>query len=138
MRDYTHSKEIRSYNMSRIRSKDTKPEEIVRKFLFSKGLRYRKNDRRYPGCPDIILPKHRTAIFVNGCFWHCHEGCSDFVLPKSNKDYWVPKLEKNQKRDEENYTVLKNDGWNVLVIWECELKKDVRDKRLGLLYQQII
>jgi len=95
MRDNAHSKEVRSNNMSRIRSKDTKPEEIVRKFLFSNGFRYGKNDRRYPGCPDIVLPKHKTMIFVNGCFWHCHEGCSDFILPKSNKDYWVPKLEKN-------------------------------------------
>jgi DNA mismatch endonuclease (patch repair protein) len=94
MANYAHSKEVRSYNMSRIRSKDTKPEEIVRKFLFSKGFRYRKNDRRYPGCPDIVLPKYRTVVFINGCFWHCHEGCSDFVIPKSNQGYWVPKLEK--------------------------------------------
>jgi DNA mismatch endonuclease (patch repair protein) len=137
MRDYAHSKEVRSYNMSRIRSKDTKPEEIVRKFLFSKGLRYRKNDRRYPGCPDIILPKHRTAIFVNGCFWHCHEGCSDFVLPQSNQHYWLPKLEKNQKRDKENYIALIEEGWSVIIIWECELKKVVRDERLEQLYLEI-
>lgn len=138
MANYAHSKEVRSYNMSRIRSKDTKPEEIVRKFLFSKGFRYRKNDRRYSGCPDIVLPKYKTVIFINGCFWHCHEGCSDFVIPKSNQDYWKPKLEKNCKRDEENYTVLKNSGWNVLVVWECELKKDIRDRRLEQLYQQIV
>jgi DNA mismatch endonuclease (patch repair protein) len=137
MADYAHSKEVRSYNMSRIRSKDTKPEKIVRKYLFSKGFRYRKNDRRYSGCPDIVLPKYRTAIFINGCFWHCHEGCSDFIIPKSNQEYWVPKLEKNRKRDEENYTVLRNNGWNVLVVWECELKKNIRDGRLEHLYQQI-
>jgi DNA mismatch endonuclease (patch repair protein) len=137
MANYAHSKEVRSYNMSRIRSKDTKPEEIVRKFLFSKGFRYRKNDRRYPGCPDIVLPKYRTIIFINGCFWHCHEGCSDFVIPKSNQDYWVPKLEKNRKRDEKNYAILRNSGWNVLIVWECELKKASRDERLEQLYFQI-
>ncbi|MDF2523774.1 MAG: vsr, partial [Clostridiales bacterium] len=84
----------RSYNMSRIQSKNTKPEEIVRKYLFSKGLRYRKNDKRYPGHPDIVLPKYKTAVFVNGCFWHMHE-CNAFVLPKSNTNYWLPKLMRN-------------------------------------------
>ena len=86
-----HSKEERSYNMSRIRSKNTKPEEMVRKFLFSKGLRYRKNDKRYPGHPDIVLPRYKTIIFVNGCFWHMHEGCSRAVQPKSNEEYRLPK-----------------------------------------------
>ncbi len=133
-----HSKEIRSYNMSHIRSQNTKPENIVRKFLFSKGLRYRKNDKRYPGHPDILLPKYKTAVFINGCFWHCHESCPDFVLPKSNQDYWEPKLEKNRKRDEENYAALRKDGWNVHIVWECELKKAVRDERLEQVYQQII
>ena len=137
MADHVHSKEVRSYNMSRIRSKDTKPEEIVRKFLFSNGFRYRKNDRRYPGCPDIVLPKYRTAIFINGCFWHSHEGCPDFVLPKSNQTYWVPKLERNRKRDEDNYEALRKDEWNVHIVWECELKKAVRDERLDLLCLQI-
>ncbi|KUO63548.1 MAG: very short patch repair endonuclease [Gracilibacter sp. BRH_c7a] len=134
----THSKETRSYNMSRIRSQNTKPEAMVRKFLFSTGLRYTKNDKRYPGHPDILLPKYRAVVFINGCFWHCHEGCPDFVIPKSNKDYWVPKLEKNQKRDEENYSALRKAGWSVLIVWECELKKDFRDKRLEQLYHQIL
>lgn len=134
----THSKETRSYNMSRIRSRNTKPEAMVRKFLFAKGLRFRKNDKRYPGHPDILLPKYRAAVFINGCFWHCHKGCTDFVTPKSNQDYWIPKLEKNCKRDEENYAALRKAGWNVLVVWECELKKDFRDKRLELLYHQIL
>jgi DNA mismatch endonuclease (patch repair protein) len=138
MADYAHSKEVRSYNMSRIRSKNTKPEEIVGKFLFSKGFRYRKNDKRYAGCPDIVLPKHRTVIFINGCFWHSHEGCSDFVIPKSNQDYWVPKLVKNRERDKENYEALRKDGWHVLVVWECEMKKSVKDKRLELLCHQIL
>ena len=134
----THSKETRSYNMSRIRSRNTKPEAMVRKFLFSKGMRFRKNDKRYPGHPDILLPKYRVAVFINGCFWHSHEGCPDFVIPKSNQDYWVPKLVKNRERDEKNYEALKKDGWNVLVVWECELKKAVKDKRLELLYHQIL
>ena len=95
-----HSKEVRSYNMSRIRSKDTKPEEVVRKYLFSKGLRYRKNDKRYPGCPDIVLPKYKTVIFINGCFWHMHDNCSGFVMPKSNLEYWIPKLTRNKKRED--------------------------------------
>lgn len=132
-----HSKETRSYNMSNIRSMDTKPETLVRKFLFLKGLRFRKNDKRYPGQPDILLPKHKTTVFINGCFWHCHEGCNDFVIPKSNQDYWEPKLEKNRKRDKENYALLKKNGWNVLIVWECELKKTTKDIRLDRLYVQI-
>ncbi|KAF5030289.1 Very short patch repair protein [anaerobic digester metagenome] len=132
-----HSKETRSYNMSRIRNKDTKPETMVRKYLFSKGLRFRKNDKRYPGHPDILLPKYKAAVFINGCLWHCHEGCPDFVLPKSNQDYWVPKLEKNRRRDEENYAALREDGWNVFIVWECELKKDTKAERLEQLYLEI-
>lgn len=133
----THSKETRSYNMSRIRSKDTKPETMVRKYLFSKGLRFRKNDKRYPGHPDILFPKYKAAVFINGCFWHSHENCPDFVLPKSNQDYWVPKLEKNRRRDEENYAALRNDGWEVFIVWECELKKDTKAERLEQLYLEI-
>ena len=116
-----HSVEQRHYNMSRINSKNTKPEEIVRKFLFSHGFRYRKNDKRYPGHPDIVLPKYKTVIFVNGCFWHMHD-CKEFVLPKSNLDYWLPKLERNKQRDKENVKKLQSLGWNVIVVWECELK----------------
>jgi len=138
MAKYVHSKEVRSYNMFRIRSKNTKPEEIVRKFLFSKGFRYKKNDKRYSGCPDIVLPKHRTMIFINGCFWHCHEGCADFVIPKSNQEYWIPKLEKNHKRDEENYSVLRKAGWSVIIVWECELKKEKRERTLVDLIDRII
>ena len=133
-----HSPEIRSYNMSRIKSINTKPEEIVRKYLFSKGLRYRKNDKRYAGKPDIVLPKYRTIIFVNGCFWHCHAGCSDFVVPKSNQKYWLPKLERNRLRDKANEESLKQDGWHVIVVWECELKKRSREERLEKLYKEIV
>jgi DNA mismatch endonuclease (patch repair protein) len=124
--------------MSKIHSQDTKPEAIVRKYLFKHGLRYRKNDKRYPGKPDIVLPKFHTVLFVHGCFWHCHEGCSDFVIPKSNTDYWLPKLQRNRQRDEANINTLKSAGWRVLVIWECELKKPVREERLRLLFETII
>lgn len=125
-----HTKEIRSYNMSRIRSTDTKPEEIVRKFLFSKGFRYRKNDKRLPGSPDIVLKKYKTVIFVNGCFWHCHEGCPKYVFPKSNQEYWKEKLNKNKNRDIKNTEKLKQLGWKVIVVWECEVKKNCRDETL--------
>ena len=132
------SKEARSANMAKIRGSDTKPEEIVRKFLFSKGLRFRKNDKRYPGKPDIVLPKYKTAVFVNGCFWHCHKGCKDFSIPKSNTDFWETKLSGNVKRDESNYTKLKTGGWCVIIVWECELMNNVRDERLERLYREII
>lgn len=114
--------EARSRNMSHIRSVNTKPEEKVRKYLFSKGYRYRKNDRKLPGCPDIVLPKYKTVIFVNGCFWHKHN-CSRFVWPSSNKEYWIPKITANVERDNRNYETLTNMGWKVIVVWECELKK---------------
>ena len=118
-----HTKEIRSYNMSRIRSKNTKPEEMVRKYLFSQGFRYRKNDTRLPGKPDIVLPKYKTVIFVNGCFWHKHENCKYYVWPKTNEDFWRTKISANVSRDQENIKLLSELGWNVIVIWECELKK---------------
>ena len=133
-----HSKEIRSYNMSQIRSKNTKPEEIVRKYLFSKGFRERKNDKRYPGRPDIILPKYKTAIFVNGCFWHMHDGCPKFIMPKSNIEYWKPKLERNKRHDIENKITLEKQEWKVIVVWECELKKDNKEDRLRRLVEEIV
>ena len=125
-----HSKETRSYNMSRIRSKNTKPEEIVRKHLFLQGFRYRKNDSRLPGKPDIVLPKYKTVIFVNGCFWHGHTGCRYFVWPKSNVDFWRSKIGGNIERDSTNYTRLTDMGWRILVIWECELKKSCINETL--------
>lgn len=132
-----HDKETRSYNMSQIRSVNTKPEETVRKFLFSRGFRYRKNDRRFPGKPDIVLPKYRTVIFVNGCFWHGHNGCRYFVMPKSNTDYWKNKIERNIVRDRKNIELLKQQGWKVIVIWECQLKKGIRDDTLCKLEDKI-
>lgn len=132
-----HSPEIRSYNMSMIHGKDTKPEEKVRKYLFSHGFRYRKNDKRLPGKPDIVLPKYQTLIFVNGCFWHCHNGCSSFVFPKTNIEFWDKKLSENVQRDKKNYERLTNLGWHVCVVWECELKKDSFDSRMGNLVNEI-
>ena len=123
--------------MSRIRSSNTRPEEIVRKHLFSQGFRYRKNDKRYPGKPDIVLPKYKTIVFIHGCFWHSHIDCADFVQPKSNQDYWLQKLKRNKLRDADNIAELKNRGWDVIIVWECELKKAVRDERLIRLCDEI-
>lgn len=125
-----HSPEKRSYNMSRIHAKGTKPEETVRKCLFSKGFRYRKNDPHLPGKPDIVLPKYKTVVFVNGCFWHRHEGCKYFVWPKNNAEFWRKKIMSNVERDNRNYSELKEKGWSVVVIWECELK-DRRSETLS-------
>lgn len=116
--------EHRSWNMSRIKGKDTKIEIKVRQYLFSKGFRFRKNDKRYPGKPDVVLPKYKTVIFVNGCFWHQHPGCVQSRLPKSNLKYWKAKMEKNVINDELHQKQLKEMGWTVKTLWECELKKD--------------
>ena len=119
-----HSPEVRSYNMSRIKGKDTKPEEIVRKYLFAHGFRYRKNDPRLPGKPDIVLPMYRTCILVNGCFWHGHQGCIYFVWPKNNEEFWRNKINGTIERDRRQYRELEDLGWRILIVWECELKKD--------------
>lgn len=132
-----HSKEVRSYNMSQIKSKENKPEVLVRKYLFSKGLRYRKNVKTLPGCPDIVLPKYKTVVFINGCFWHMHEGCPKFVWPKSNEEYWINKILRNKQRDEVGKKSLENLGWKVIIVWECELKKTKIEERLNLLIKQI-
>ena len=131
-----HTKSQRSYNMSRIRSTNSKPEEVVRKYLFSQGFRYRKNDKRYPGKPDIVLPKYMTVIFVHGCFWHMHD-CGRFVWPSSNVDYWEKKINGNINRDKEHTEKLQADGWKVLTVWECELKKKVCEQRLSALVEEI-
>lgn len=119
-----HSPETRSFNMSQIKGKNTKPEELVRRYLFSQGFRYRKNVSTLPGKPDIVLPKYKTCIFVNGCFWHKHEGCKYFVWPKNNAEFWKKKITGNVERDLRQQNELRLLGWNVVVIWECELKKD--------------
>ena len=133
-----HNKKVRSYNMSRIKGKNTKPEELVRKYLFSKGFRYRKNYRKLPGSPDIVLPKYRTVIFVNGCFWHGHKGCNYFVWPQNNADFWKAKIEANIERDIRKENDLINRGWNVITIWECQLKPSIRDETLKSLCKELV
>ncbi len=116
------SKQERSVMMSKIRSNNTKPEILLRKALFVKGFRYRINDKRLQGKPDIVLPKYRTVIFVHGCFWHNHKNCKRAHLPKSNIEYWKNKLKTNEERDAKNQEILKKSGWNIIVVWECEIK----------------
>ena len=124
------SKDARSYNMSRIRGKNTKPEEIVRKYLFSRGFRYRKNDKHLPGTPDIVLPKYKTAIFINGCFWHGHEGCKYFIWPQNNAEFWHDKISTNKARDVKKHQELRSLGWNVEIFLECQLKPAYRENTL--------
>ena len=131
-----HSKEARSMNMSHIRSTNSKPEEKVRKYLFSCGLRYRKNDRRLPGRPDLVFPKYKTVVFVNGCFWHHHD-CGRFVWPLSNEEYWRRKINRNTERDEQNNRQLTSLGWKVITVWECQLKGAAAGLHLKKLYQDI-
>lgn len=133
-----HSPETRSYNMSRIKNKNTKPEEMVRHFLFAEGFRYRKNVSTLPGCPDIVLPKYHTCIFVNGCFWHKHEGCRYFVWPKNNEEFWKEKITKNVERDARNEALLRQSGWKVMVVWECQLKPAFREKTLRNIKESLI
>lgn len=116
--------------MSAIRAKNTRPEIIVRKFLWSHGYRYRLNHPRLPGKPDIVLRRYRTCIFVNGCFWHKHEGCKSFVMPKTRIEYWQNKVERNQERDKEVQLKLAKMGWHCITIWECELKSANRQNTL--------
>jgi len=132
-----HDKKTRSYNMSQIKGKNTKPEILIRKFLFSKGFRYRLFDKNLPGKPDIVLPKYKIVVFIHGCFWHGHENCKYFVIPKTRTDWWLKKIERNKQLDCDNLQVLQELGWKVLTIFECELKKNIRDKTLNELITEI-
>ena len=132
-----HTKEQRHANMVAIKGKDTKPEVLVRRYLFSKGFRFKKNDKTLPGTPDIVLPKYRTVIFVNGCFWHGHKGCKYATIPQSNTKFWLDKITRNQKRDMETSRNLESLHWSVITIWECELKKEKRDNTLENLVETI-
>ena len=122
------SHEKRSWNMSRIRSEKTKPEETVACYLREHHMGYRRSRKDLPGKPDFVLSKYRAVIFVNGCFWHRHDGCSRATMPKSNTEYWEAKFTRNVERDHENYAALLIAGWRVFVIWECELRKDAEVK----------
>ena len=131
-----HTKEQRHFNMSRIRSKNTKPELLVRKYLWSKGYRYCLQRNDLPGKPDIVLPRYNVVIFINGCFWHMHN-CKKFVLPSTNTKFWLEKLSKNKIRDKENYREIKKIGWICIIIWECQLLKN-KNKVLEKLYSTLL
>ena len=130
------SQEQRSYNMSRIKGKDTSIEVKARKYLYHKGYRYRKNYKKLPGTPDIVLEKYKTVIFVNGCFWHHHANCKLAVIPKTREEYWVKKITRNTDKDVENYILLRQLGYKVITVWECELKCDF-DTRMKVLEEEI-
>lgn len=118
------SKEKRSKNMSKIKSHDTSIEIKVRKYLFSQGFRYRKNVKSLPGKPDIVLSKYKTVIFINGCFWHRHPGCKYATTPSSHQEFWQKKFTANVKNDQKNHKLLTESGWNVILLWECEIEHD--------------
>ena len=132
------SEEQRSYVMSRVASKDTKPEKIVRSFLHGSGFRFRLHVSNLPGKPDLVLARHKTAIFVHGCFWHRHKDCKKATTPQSRKEFWEEKFKRNVIRDRENSRALKRSGWRVLVIWECQLTNSrKRSRRLESLVSEL-
>lgn len=128
-----HTREQRSYNMSRIKSKDTKPELIVRKFLHANGFRFRLHSKNLPGKPDIVLPKHKTVIFIHGCFWHGHKGCKYFVVPKTKTEWWLDKINGNKANDKKKKSAIVKEGYSVLTIWECQLKPNNQAQTLAQL-----
>ncbi len=132
------TKEQRSKCMKNIRSKNTTPELIVRKFLYNKGYRYRLHDKKLPGKPDIVLRKFNTVIFINGCFWHGHKNCSEAKKPKSNSEFWKTKIVSNQQRDMKNIESLSKLGWRVLTIWECQLQKDLMESTLSDIVNKVV
>ncbi len=132
-----HSKEVRSYNMSRIKGKDTAPEMLVRRYLHGLGYRYTLHNKDLPGKPDIVLHKYKTIIFVHGCFWHGHQDCKYFTLPKTRTHWWADKINGNVLNDEKSQTLLKKAGWKIINVWGCELKKDNLDKTLAKLNSRL-
>lgn len=123
--------------MSHVRGKDTKPEVMVRKFLFAQGFRYRLYRKDLPGKPDIVLPKYKTVIFINGCFWHGHSGCKYATIPEANHDFWLAKISGNIERDKSNHAKLFELGWKVIEIWQCELKPKFREQTLNNLLTEL-
>lgn len=132
-----HSKAVRSYNMSKIKGKNTKPELIVRKYLHANGFRYRLHDKKLPGTPDIVLPKYKTVIQVHGCFWHGHKNCKYFILPKTRTEWWTEKINRTKERDKKNKIELLNLGLNILSIYECQLKTHNKDQTLFKLIETL-
>jgi len=133
-----HDKKTRSFNMSRIRSKDTKPEILVRKFLFGKGFRYKLHDKSLPGKPDLVFPKYKTVILIHGCFWHGHEGCKYFVLPKTRTKWWIEKINRNRQLDAEHNKELRKLGWKIITVFECKLKLKSRERTLNRLATRLV
>lgn len=133
-----HTKEQRSYNMSRIKGKDTKPELLVRKFLHAQGFRYKLHDKTLPGKPDIVLPKYKTVILIQGCFWHGHARCKYFTIPKTRTQWWTNKINANKANDEKAAKALKKEGWKVIVIWECQLKREKAEKTMDRLINKLV
>ena len=133
-----HSVATRSYNMSRIKGKNTKPEMLVRKYLFARGFRYRLHSKKLPGKPDIVLPKYKTVIFVHGCFWHGHKDCKYFVVPKTRTDWWLNKINGNKANDAKKVQTLAQAGWKVLIVWECQLKPGKIEETLNLILRNLV
>jgi DNA mismatch endonuclease (patch repair protein) len=133
-----HTKEQRSFNMSRIKGKDTKPEMLVRRFLHANGFRYKLHDKTLPGKPDIVLPKYKTVIFVHGCFWHGHKDCRYFVVPKTRTEWWLHKINGNNANDAKAIKALKKEGWKVILLWECDLKANNFDVTVANLQNQLL
>lgn len=133
-----HDKRTRSYNMSRIKSKNTKPELLVRRYLHAHGFRYKLHDKLLPGKPDLVFPKYKTVVFIHGCFWHGHHNCKDYIVPKTNTEWWLKKIERNKSNHEKAELKLKELGWQVLVIWECDLKTELLDGVLAKLSAKIV
>ena len=132
-----HNKKTRSYNMSRIRAKNTMPELLVRKFLHAQGFRYSLHNKKLAGKPDIVLSKYKTVIFIHGCFWHGHKGCKYFVVPKTITKWWLNKINSNKTNDAKAGKVLKKDGWKVITVWECALKPGKQKKILSSVLQKL-
>lgn len=133
-----HTPDQRHRNMAAIHSSSTKPELKLRRALWSLGFRYRVNERRMPGKPDIVLPKYRTVVFIHGCFWHGHMGCKYYTVPKTNTEFWTAKVARNQQRDQEVWRQLEAKDWSVIIVWECELKKSVFEETVGRVRDEIL
>ncbi|HMO61073.1 MAG TPA: very short patch repair endonuclease [Ferruginibacter sp.] len=132
-----HNPQQRRYNMQQIKSTNTKPELMVRQFLFGEGYRYRLHKKNLPGKPDIVLPKHKTIIFVHGCFWHGHSNCKYYKVPGTRTEWWLNKINTNKANDKKAVKTLKENGWKIITLWECELKPDKREKTLYKLLNKL-